>query len=45
VGHTGNKNGLVLMPLDRQKANRAALWRTEWSFGISTLAGLSAMPF
>jgi hypothetical protein len=40
-----NTSGLDLMRLDPQKASQGVLWRTEWSFGISTLAGLSAMPF
>jgi hypothetical protein len=40
-----SKNGLVLMFLDPRKASLAVLWLTEWSFGMRTLPGLSAMPF
>jgi hypothetical protein len=41
----GSRSGLVLMLLDPQKASLAVLWPTEWYFGMSAHAGLSAMPF
>jgi hypothetical protein len=41
----GNTSELASMRLDPQKASLGGLWRIEWYFGISTLRGLSAMPF
>jgi hypothetical protein len=33
---------MLLVP---QKASLVDLWQIEWCFGISTLKGLSVMPF